>query len=141
MSAIKNKDTTPEVIIRKALFKKGFRYRKNVKDLPGKPDILLPKYKAAIFVNGCFWHMHQCHLFKTPSTRREWWEKKLLKTKEKDRKNTNNLINNGWRVLIIWECSLKGKHKINHSDLISRITEWLKSQTSYTEISGEQHAG
>ncbi|MEX2409891.1 MAG: very short patch repair endonuclease [Candidatus Paceibacterota bacterium] len=108
MSQIKATDTKPEMIVRKFLHANGFRYRLHVKDLPGKPDVVLPKYKTAIFVNGCFWHAHEkCKYFKIPRTRTEWWKEKLYGNKERDKGNFEELKQNGWNVLVFWECELK----------------------------------
>ena len=109
MSRIRSKDTQPEEKVRKYLFSQGFRYRKNVKDLPGCPDIVLPKYKTVIFVQGCFWHMHDCGRFHWPSTNIEYWEPKILRNVERDKKNQDLLVKAGWKVLLIWECQLKTK--------------------------------
>lgn len=135
MSAIRGKDTKPEVIIRKELHKRGYRYRKNVKNLPGKPDIVLPKYKAVIFVNGCFWHMHDCKYFKMPNTRREWWKKKLSDTKRRDQLKINELMDSGWRVLVIWECQTKGKDFTSNKELLmNEIVCWMDSQSTLLSI-------
>jgi DNA mismatch endonuclease (patch repair protein) len=108
MSRIKNKDTKPEMLVRKFLFANGFRYRLNDKKLPGKPDIVLPKYKTVIFVNGCFWHGHEnCKYFKLPGTRTEWWKEKIEKNIDNDLRKHLQLIELGYKVLIIWECEIK----------------------------------
>ena len=110
MSQIKGKNTKPEILVRKFLFSKGFRYRINDKKLPGKPDIVLPKYKTVIFVNGCFWHVHEnCKYFKLPKTRTNWWKEKIEKTKITDFVKQEELIKMGYKVLIIWECEVKSK--------------------------------
>ncbi|MDE5422910.1 DNA mismatch endonuclease Vsr [Ancylomarina sp. DW003] len=110
MSRIKNKDTSPEILVRKFLFAKGFRYRLNVKDLPGTPDIVLKKYKTIIFVNGCFWHGHKgCKYFVLPKTRTEWWLQKIKDTQKRDKKAEIELNVLGWRVITIWSCELKPK--------------------------------
>lgn len=109
MSHIRSTNSKPEETVRKYLFSKGFRYRKNVKDLPGKPDIVLPKYKTVIFVHGCFWHKHDCPRFVWPSTNKEYWIPKIEKNVERDKENTQRLQNAGWKVLIVWECQLKPK--------------------------------
>ena len=112
MSQIKGKDTKPEEIVRKYLFSKGFRYRKNVSNLPGKPDIVLPKYKICIFVNGCFWHKHEgCKYFVWPQNNSSFWKTKLLSNAERDRKNYEKLTSIGWKVIIIWECELRNGQK------------------------------
>lgn len=109
MSHIRSKNTKPEEMVRKYLFAKGFRYRKNVKKLPGSPDIVLPKYKTVIFVNGCFWHKHDCPRFVWPSSNQEYWIPKIQKNVERDEANYQQLKNLGWRVFIVWECQLKAK--------------------------------
>lgn len=107
ISHIRSKNTKPEEIVRKYLFSKGLRYRKNVRKLPGCPDIVLKKYKAVIFVNGCFWHKHDCGRFVWPSSNAEYWSKKINRNVERDAQNIALLTEQGWRVLIIWECQLK----------------------------------
>jgi DNA mismatch endonuclease, patch repair protein len=108
MSQIKGKNTKPEMMVRKFLFSKGFRFRLNVKTLPGKPDIVLSKYKTVIFVHGCFWHGHDnCKYFVIPKTRTDWWLNKLNRNKELDEKNLAALYQYSWRVLVIFECALK----------------------------------
>lgn len=110
MSQIRSKGNKPEEIVRKYLFSQGFRYRKNVKSLPGCPDIVLPKYKTIIFVNGCFWHMHEgCKRSVLPSTNQDYWIPKLTRNKDRDVINKEKLESMGWRVLVIWECELKKK--------------------------------
>ena len=108
MSCVKSKNTKPEIWVRKYLFACGFRYRINVKKLPGTPDIVLPKYKTAIFVNGCFWHGHKnCRYFVIPKTRPEWWLDKINRNIDRDQANILALKKSGWRVITIWECQLK----------------------------------
>lgn len=108
MAAIKNRDTKPEEIVRKYLFSQGFRYRKNDPRLPGKPDIVLPKYKTVVFVNGCFWHMHQgCKYFVWPKHNAEFWKAKISGNAERDHRNYKDLTTTGWQVIVIWECQLK----------------------------------
>lgn len=108
MSRIKGTDTGPELIVRKYLHSKGFRYRLHNKKLPGKPDLTLSKYKTVIFINGCFWHGHkECKYFILPKTRTEWWQKKIEGTKSRDRTAKENLEALGWNTIIIWECELK----------------------------------
>ena len=114
MSQIKGKNTKPEMLVRKFLFSKGFRYRIHDKKLPGKPDIVLPKYKTVIFVNGCFWHGHEnCKYFTLPKTRTEWWKVKIEKTKINDFEKQSQLIKMGFKVLIVWECEMKIKSFYN----------------------------
>ena len=109
MSHIRSKNSKPEELVCKYLFSKGFRYRKNVKTLPGCPDIVLPKYKTVIFVNGCFWHKRDCPRFVWPSTNEEYWHPKIMGNVERDKRNLAELQQLGWTVLTVWECELKKK--------------------------------
>jgi len=119
MSRIRSKDTKPELLVRKFLFSKGFRYRLHDKTLPGKPDIVLPKYKTVIFIHGCFWHGHNgCKYFVAPKTRTEWWLKKIEGNKQKDIENFNKLQVLGWSVLAVYECDLKTN---NLSNTLNRL--------------------
>ncbi len=129
MSHIRSKGSKPEEIVRKALFSKGFRYRKNVKALPGCPDIVLPKYKTVIFVNGCFWHKHNCPRFVWPSSNENYWYSKILTNVERDRKNKESLENLGWTVLTVWECELK---KSVRNDTLVRLEQAIRSKGSIT---------
>jgi DNA mismatch endonuclease (patch repair protein) len=125
MSRIKNKDTKPEILIRQFLHKNGFRYRLHVKNLPGKPDIVLPKYKVIIFINGCFWHGHNdCKYYKIPKTRTEWWLNKINTNINNDIKAVNGLIELGWKIITIWECELKLKSNfaLRSEELLKEIT-------------------
>lgn len=108
MSKIRGKNTKPEMILRSQLFKLGFRFRIHKKDLPGKPDIVLPKYQTVIFVHGCFWHYHKdCREGRIPSTNSKFWEEKLSKNVEKDKRHTKALQELGWKVIVIWECEIE----------------------------------
>lgn len=108
MSRIPSKNTKPEETVRKYLFSQGFRYRKNVSNLPGKPDIVLPKYNTVVFVNGCFWHAHQgCKWFVPPKSNSEFWQKKFSYNMERDERNYNLLRELGWKVIIVWECEIR----------------------------------
>ncbi|MFA4885877.1 MAG: very short patch repair endonuclease [Desulfotomaculaceae bacterium] len=119
MSRIRGKCTMPEEIVRKYLFRHGFRYRKNVRQLPGCPDIVLPKYKTLVFVNGCFWHVHEgCSKFVWPSSNKDFWREKLLKNKKRDQENFTKLSEMGWKIIVVWECELR--------DFDSRLTQLIK---------------
>ena len=125
MSRIKGKNTKPEETVRKYLFSQGFRYRKNDKRLPGKPDIVLPKYKTIIFVNGCFWHKHEgCRYFAWPQNNAEFWKEKIESNVVRDKKQYEELQDAGWRVIIVWECELKKKRK---SDTLERLVDEIKA--------------
>lgn len=114
MSQIKGKNTKPEILVRKFLFAKGYRYKLHDKTLPGKPDMVLPKYKTVIFVHGCFWHGHEgCPYFVIPKTRTDWWTQKISGNREKDLKNFNKLFLDGWKVITIFECELKTRKQLS----------------------------
>lgn len=138
MSGIKSKNTIPEYFIRKALHSRGYRYRIHVANLPGKPDLVFPKYRAVLFVHGCFWHGHDCHLFKWPKSRVEFWKTKIIRNKKNDEKNTMALQNDDWRVLTIWECAIKGKTKKTADEIIRSIETWLSGNIHSSEIHGNK---
>lgn len=140
MSGIRGKNTKPELLIRKALHARGFRYRLHC-DLPGKPDICLPKHRAVIFVNGCFWHGHDCHLFKWPSTRPEFWQAKIGRNRELDAKAEAALLGMGWRVAAVWECALKGRRRLDISEVAYKLEQWLVSSHKQLKIEGTADAG
>lgn len=122
MSNIRGKNTKPEILLRKALFSLGYRFRIHYKKLPGKPDIVLPKYKTAIFVHGCFWHFHSmCREGRLPNSNSEFWQKKLEKNREKDLLNVQKLEQLGWTVLTIWECEIEKKIETTLSAIISKL--------------------
>ncbi len=125
MSQISGKDTKPEMMVRKFLHANGFRYRLHVKDLPGKPDLVLPKHKTVIFVHGCFWHAHEgCKYFKIPKTRTDWWKEKLMGNRERDKKHIRQLEDSGWNIIVIWECELKPDNaESTLSDLINILAK------------------
>lgn len=125
MSMIKGKDTKPEIIVRKFLHSNGFRFRLHRKDLPGKPDIVLPKYNTVIFINGCFWHGHKnCKYFVVPKTRTKWWSNKINGNILNDKKNIKLLWIDNWKVVVLWECQLKPKKALKTFDkLILKINE------------------
>lgn len=123
MSRIRSTNTKPEEIVRKYLFSKGFRYRKNDKRYPGKPDIVLPKYRTVIFVNGCFWHMHGCSRSRLPKSNQEFWRPKIERNIERDADTKKKLEAEGWKVIVIWECELK---KRIANERLSRLCEQIK---------------
>lgn len=126
MSQIKGKNTKPEETVRKYLFAQGFRYRKNDKKLPGTPDIVLPKYKTVIFVNGCFWHGHEgCKYFVWPQNNADFWKKKITDNIARDKTKHNLLRDQGWHVIIIWECELKKDSNLRLERLVSEIFQEL----------------
>lgn len=139
MSGIRGKNTRPEMLVRRHLHARGFRYRLHVATLPGKPDIVLPRYRAVILIHGCFWHGHDCHLFKWPSTRQEFWWAKIERNRQKDAETLVELEATGWRVLSVWECAIKGRQRLSPEDLIERISSWIISDTNQNVIRGDSH--
>jgi DNA mismatch endonuclease (patch repair protein) len=137
MAGIKGKNTKPELLIRKKLFEKGFRYRLHVRNLPGKPDLVFPRYKAVIFIDGCFWHGHDCHLFKWPKSREEFWHKKITGNQLADKRTRGALCKQGWRILTVWECAIKGRTRLDIDAIAGRIEKWLLSANKSRKIKGK----
>jgi len=130
MRNVKAKNTAPEIKLRSILHRNGFRFRVNRKDLPGKPDIVLPKYNAVIFVHGCFWHGHDCRRGQRPQTNADFWNQKINKNMMRDKNDISLLENLGWRILIVWECEIKKK---NEDALLSRVKDFLLQSISTTK--------
>jgi len=137
MAAIRAKDTKPELIVRKLLHGAGFRFRLHVKDLPGKPDIYLPKWKAVIEVQGCFWHSHDCHLFRQPRDNAPFWTQKLSTNRQRDARNAAAITALGLRRLVVWQCAVTGRTRLAPDELQRQIVEWLRSADMEGEITGE----
>ena len=130
MAGIRGRNTKPEMLVRRQLHARGFRYRLHVRGLAGRPDIVLPRYGAVVFVNGCFWHAHKgCKLFKIPATRTDFWREKLDANRWRDIGNLLKLQREGWRVATVWECALR-----DESPAIEKLADWLKSSDSVIEI-------
>ena len=136
MSGIRSKNTKYEVTIRKALHAAGFRYRLHRRDLPGTPDITLPRYRVVVFFHGCFWHGHDCHLFKWPSTRPEFWAAKIESNRQRDQRASAALLEAGWRVCTVWECSLRGRLRLQLENVTDSIIKWLGSQEKLCVLRG-----
>jgi len=136
MSAIRSKDTVPELIIRRGLHAKGLRYRLHAKDLPGKPDLVFPRHGAIVMVHGCFWHGHDCPYFKLPATRRHFWQDKIEGNRRRDRKAASALIHQGWRVLTVWECALRGAPRNEQDKVIDQVARWIESGDDGMDIRG-----
>ena len=134
MANIRSKNTSPEILIRKALHARGFRFRVHVKKLPGTPDLVLPKYKAVIFIHGCFWHGHNCRYFRIPQTRHEFWMEKIAKNQVRDREQLAALRVLNWRVLVIWECAVRTMKKQIAPVLIDSVVYWLLQDSELTQI-------
>lgn len=136
MKSIKARDTAPEVLLRKSLFARGLRYRIHAANLPGTPDIVFPKYRTAVFVHGCFWHSHGCHLFVMPVTNTEFWRKKIHLNRERDKRVLAALRANRWRALTIWECAIRGRERMPIDSLACRVEKWLLGRCASGEIQG-----
>ena len=139
MAAIRSKDTKPEMIVRRGLWKRGFRYRLNHKRLPGHPDLVLRKYRTCIFVNGCFWHAHKgCRYFVMPKSNQEFWKNKLQRNKERDSENLKYYQEQCWRVCFVWECAIRGKNsKYKIEQVTNQIIQWLEEpDETFLEIKG-----
>jgi len=133
MSSVGQRNTKPEMKIRRALHALGFRYRLNVRSLPGSPDLVFPKYRSVIFVQGCFWHSHDCKYATKPATRKEFWAKKFESNRKRDKKKALELRNQEWRVLVVWECATKGDESSLEKTVMS-IVNWLESDEKEGEI-------
>ncbi|MCL2916472.1 very short patch repair endonuclease [Shewanella corallii] len=142
MSRIRGEDTRPEMWLRKRLHALGFRYRLHDKRLPGKPDLVFPRHHAVVFINGCFWHMHQCRYFQFPASSQtkgrgpDWWREKLIGNRQRDLENHEKLRELGWRVLVLWECALpiKGRGKLPEDNVVTTVSDWLQSESHYLEV-------
>ena len=135
MSGIRSKDTKPEMKVRRLLHRLGFRFRLHRKDLAGKPDIILPKWRAVVFVNGCYWHGHQnCRLFRPPKSRTEFWIDKIAGNRLRDATNQTSLVQEGWKVIVIWECALSKKHRLSEEELASTLNAAIRSSVKFSEI-------
>ena len=137
MAAIKGSNTKPELMVRRALHAAGLRYRLHAKELPGKPDMVFPKHRAVVLIHGCFWHRHDCHLFKWPATRHEFWAEKIERNVKNDSLAVQKLTDLAWRVAIVWECALKGRTRLDHTVAMQTLVSWVKSEESMLTIRGE----
>lgn len=136
MSSIRSKNTKPELMFRRALHALGFRYRLHARDVPGKPDMVFPKCRAVLLIHGCFWHGHDCSLFKLPATRREFWRAKIDRNRRRDEDVRRMLDDTDWRHLTIWECAIRGKQKIGFEHVLKEVIEWLTSDSDSKELRG-----
>lgn len=135
IASIRASNTSPELFMRRGLHRLGFRFRLDVRSLPRRPDLVFPKYQAVLFVHGCFWHRHNCHLFKWPASRVEFWRDKLEANAARDRRTLGDLRAMDWRVGIVWECAIKSKRKWMTEEIFSESALWLRSDESSLEIS------
>jgi len=130
MSRIRGKDTKPEMLIRRGLHARGLRYRLHDRSLPGRPDLVFPKHRTVVFVHGCFWHAHGCALSKLPATRQDFWQNKLAANAARDHKAVNALQADGWRVLVIWECALRGRQRLKESTVLDCVVNFIQGTRS-----------
>lgn len=136
MAGIKGKNTKPEVLFRKILHAGGYRFRLHRRDLPGSPDLVLPKHLLAVFVNGCYWHGHEdCDRFRLPKSNVEFWQAKIAANRSRDQRNHDALVSMGWRVLVVWECALMGKRRLGQDEILSGVSGFLLTQESYGVLS------
>lgn len=138
MSGIRGKDTTPEMQIRRRLHRLGYRFRLHVRKMPGSPDLVFRSRRAVIEVRGCFWHGHDCHLFRWPGTREEFWKQKISGNIARDRRNLYTLFEHNWRVAEVWECQLKGKKRQPLDEVITRLGTFLDGCEKHCVIGGDQ---
>lgn len=134
MRGIRGKDTRPEMLVRRALHARGLRYLLHHKDLPGAPDLVFPKYRAVVFVHGCFWHGHGCHMFRWPATRQEFWRNKITRNQETDARAVAALLGAGWRVGEVWECALRGRQRRPVGVIADRLALWLAGDAPRLQI-------
>ena len=135
MAGIRGKDTKPEIIVRRLLHKLGYRFRLHRKDLPGRPDIVLPKWKTVVFVNGCYWHGHEnCELYRTPKTRSEFWEAKIAGNRKRDETNYQRLREEGWKVILIWECAVSKKNSLTDTELAAAMSAAIETNRFLIEV-------
>ena len=137
MAGIGGKNTRPELTLRRGLHAAGYRYRLHAPGLPGKPDLVFPSRHAVILVNGCFWHGHDCPLFKWPATRKQWWRKKITETQRRDARITRELLDQQWRVLVIWECALKGPRRRTAEQCVAMAARFLEGSRKRHQIQGK----
>ena len=133
MSGIRGRDTKPEILVRSLLHRQGFRFRLQVRTLPGRPDLVLPRYHAVICVHGCFWHGHDCHLFRLPATRTDFWRSKIEGNRSRDRRVREELLAAGWRVAVVWECALRGAGR-DVEGVVRHLADWLRGEETETGI-------
>ena len=138
MARIRGKNTRPEIVIRSALHRMGFRFRLHSSALPGRPDLVFPKYRAVILVHGCFWHGHGCHLFQWPKTRKDFWRSKIDSNVRRDDRQRLALAEAGWRVGTVWECSLRGRKRVPLEEVAKHCAGWLLSAERELEVTGDE---
>jgi DNA mismatch endonuclease (patch repair protein) len=137
MSRIQGRDTKPEMFLRRGLHSRGLRFRLHRRDLPGRPDLVFPLHRAIIFAHGCFWHDHRCALCKTPATRPDFWMSKIARNAERDQQAIAALVRTGWRVLVVWECAMRGPGRLSSDEVLNQCETFVRNpDTSLKEITG-----
>ena len=136
MSKVRQKDTAPEVLLRSTLHKVGLRFRLHDRTLPGSPDLVFPRFRSVVFVHGCYWHAHGCYRSTVPKSHREFWERKFVANRRRDERVTALLQKMGWRVMIVWECSLIGRLALRPEEVVEKVRVWLMGTTEREEIAG-----
>lgn len=136
MSLIRGRDTKPEMLLRRHIHATGLRFRLHASDLPGRPDLVFPRHRAVILVHGCFWHGHDCPFFKLPSTRPDFWSAKISGNRIRDRRTTAALHASGWRVMTVWECSLKGPARMPLTEVINLCSTFVRGEVPHAELKG-----
>jgi DNA mismatch endonuclease (patch repair protein) len=141
MASVGQRDTGPEMCLRRILHRHGLRYRLHDRSLPGSPDLVFPRFRTVVFVHGCFWHVHDgCKFATKPSSRKTFWKEKFEANRKRDRRNYDALAASGWRVLVVWECAIKGQKEDELDKLGKAVMRWLKSDDGYGEIEGNHGA-
>jgi len=138
MAGIRGTNTKPELTLRKGLFAVGYRFRLHARNLPGKPDIVFPRFNAVLFAHGCFWHGHDCHLFKMPGSRPEFWSAKIARNRTTDARVSGELAEAGWRQGVVWECALRGRSRLEPGTVIETCSSWLRSERPHLEVRGRE---
>ena len=140
MSQIRGRDTKPELVLRRGLHSRGFRFRLHVSELPGSPDLVFPRHRVALFVHGCFWHGHECPTFRWPTTRRDFWQRKICNNAQRDAVAIAELRCKSWRVLTIWECATRGPGRLELDSLLDSCEGFLRdSSRNLWEVAGNHH--
>lgn len=141
MSRIRSRDTQPKLLIRRGLHAQSFRFRLHQQQLPGRPDLVLARHRTVVFVNGCFWHSHGCHISRMPETRREYWQPKLDRTMQRDRDAISALQSADWRITLVWECALRGRTRLAAGDAVAQVSDFIRSQAgSLLSVSGTERS-
>jgi DNA mismatch endonuclease (patch repair protein) len=141
MASVRQSHTEPELVVRRLMHRAGLRFRVADRRLPGSPDIVLPRWRTVVFVHGCFWHGHDCPLFKLPRTRTEWWRAKVASNINRDQRAVECLVAMGWRAITVWQCALKGKGRLASADLAAALSNAVRMNSSLTEVRGTTWMG